>query len=165
MWVQRPVSGRSPRVSGRRDGLWAPARPTPGAARESGALQWVCPALRRHREGGSWRRSGGVVGAHMARAQPSPQAWRVKHVFPPPQRLPGAGRHRRRGQVPELHGRRRGLRGPPAPGRRAPLPAPVLHCEWVLPGPGGPWWGRGAARSHLRPRGRLGWSRAVFEAG
>lgn len=25
MWVQRPVSGRSPRVSGRRDGLWAPA--------------------------------------------------------------------------------------------------------------------------------------------
>ena len=25
MWVQRPVSGRSPRVSGRRDVLWAPA--------------------------------------------------------------------------------------------------------------------------------------------
>ena len=63
-----------------------------------------------------------------------PRAWRVKPLFSPPQRLPGARRHRRRGQVPELHGRRRGLCGPPAPGRPASLPAPFLCCEWAPPG-------------------------------
>ena len=69
MCVQRPVSGRSPRVSRSADGLWAAASVSPEAARESGALQGVCTALR---AGGSWRRFGGVVGTHMARAQPSP---------------------------------------------------------------------------------------------
>ena len=44
-------------------------RLTPGAARESGALQGVCTALR---AGRSWRRFVGVVGTHIALAQPSP---------------------------------------------------------------------------------------------
>ena len=138
MWVQRPVSGRSPRVSGRRDGLWAPAPSHPWGGQGVRGFAVGVPGAQASSGGWELAALWAGVGACMAGAQPSPQAWRVKHMFLPPQRLPGARWHRRRGQVPELHGRRCGLRGPPAPGRPAPLPAPILRCEWVPPGPADP---------------------------